>query len=104
MTAYCEAHKARGVSCFTPAGIATIGEAFTVCDIASQETWETLTVVTSRAHAFRAHYIFDQCVGEDVEVNLVHSDPALNGFQWAWRLAYENAAFIKALWQTGTRC
>lgn len=46
---------------------------------------------------------FAQCVGDDVHVNLVHADPELNVFQWAWHLVYENAAFIKTLWQTVTR-
>lgn len=104
VTDYCEAHKSNGVICFTPEEVATIGEVFTVRDIASRESWETLTVVTSRAHAFQTQYIFDHCVGENLEVNLVHTDPELNGMQWVWNLAYENAAFIKALWQTGTRC
>lgn len=104
VTDYCETHNGDGVICFTPEEIATIGEAFEIRDIASRESWETLTVVTSRTHAFRAHHIFDHCVGENVRVNLVHSDPEFNCFQWAWHLAYENAAFIKALWQTGTRC
>ena len=43
-------------------------------------------------------------VGLDVDVNLVHADPELNVLQGVWHLAYENAAFIKALWQTATWC
>jgi hypothetical protein len=104
VTDYCDTHEGEGVICFTPDEVATIGEAFTVRDIAAQQSWESLTVVTSRYHAFRAHYIFEQCVGDDVDVNLVHADPGYNVLQWAWYLAYENAAFIKALWQTTVRC
>jgi hypothetical protein len=104
ITDYCNTHEGEGVICFTPDEVSTIGEAFTVRDIAAQQSWESLTVVTSRYHAFRAHYIFEQCVGDDVDVNLVHADPGYNVLQWAWYLAYENAAFIKALWQTTTRC
>ena len=104
VTDYCDTHEGDGVICFTPDEVATIGEAFTVRDIAAQHSWESLTVVTSRYHAFRAHYIFEQCVGDDVDVNLVHADPGYNVLQWAWHLAYENAAFIKALWQTTIRC
>lgn len=84
-----------GVTCFTPSKDATIGEEFTVRELADQESWKTVTVVTSRAHAFRAHHIFEQCVGD--EVNLVHSDPELHAGQWAWHIIYENAAPIKAL-------
>lgn len=104
LTDYCAAHAGDGVRCFTSEEVATIGEVLTVADIAVKESWETLTVVTSRTHAFRAHYIFDQCVGDNVCVNLVHADLELNIFQWAWHLVYENAAFIKALWQTAARC
>lgn len=104
VTDYCEEHRDNGVVCFTPVEDGTIGEAFSVRDIAAKESWDNLTVVTSRAHAFRAHYIFEQCVGDDVDVNLVHSNPDLNLAQWAYRIAHENAAFIKALWQTTTRC
>lgn len=104
VTDYCEKHTDNGVTCFIPSDDATIGEAFTVRELADQESWETVTVVTSRAHAFRAHHIFEQCVGDEVEVNLVHLAPELNAGQWAWRIIYKNAAFIKALWQTSTRC
>src|SRR5699024_9034020 len=61
VTDYCEEHRDNGVVCFTPVEDATIGEAFSVRDIAAKESWDNLTVVTSRAHAFRAHYIFEQC-------------------------------------------
>ena len=104
VTDYCEEHADNGVICFTPSEDATIGEAFAVRELAAQESWKNLTVVTTREHAFRAHYIFEQCVGDDVEVNLVHSDPELDAGDWVSYLVYENAAFIKALWQTSTRC
>lgn len=104
VTDYCEEHSDNGVICFTPSEVATIGEAFAVRELAAQESWRNLTVVTTREHAFRAHYIFEQCVGDDVEVNLVHSDPQLDATDWVAHLVYENAAFIKALWQTSTRC
>lgn len=104
VTEYCVEHADDGVICFTPSEDATIGEAFSVREMAAQESWENLTVVTTREHAFRAHYIFEQCVGDDVEVNLVHSDADLSVGQWVSHIVYENAAFIKALWQTSTRC
>lgn len=105
VTDYCEEHSGNGVVCFTPSEVATIGEAFAVRDIAAQESWETITVVTSRWHAFRAHYIFEQCIGDDIDVNLVHSDSEeLSASEWFAHIVYENAAFFKALWQTTTRC
>ena len=105
VTEYCQEHQGNGVICFTPSEDATIGEAIAVREIAAQESWETLTVVTSRHHALRANYIFEQCVGEDIDVNLMHSDADnLSASEWFWHLLYENAAFFKALWQTTTRC
>ncbi|GAA4106158.1 ElyC/SanA/YdcF family protein [Enteractinococcus coprophilus] len=104
VTDYCQEHADNGVTCFTPSEDATIGEAFAVRELATQESWDNLTVVTTREHAFRAHYIFEQCVGDDVEVNLVHADANLSIGQWVSHIVYENAAFFKALWQTSTRC
>lgn len=100
---YCDAAENQNV-CFTPDEVSTIGEAFSVREIAQEESWESVTVVTSRTHAFRAEYIFERCLGPEIDVDLVYADPNLNAAQWAWHVAYENAALVKALWQTGTRC
>ena len=101
---YCESDQRGENVCFTPEEIATIGEAFAVRDIAQANSWDALTVVTSKAHAFRAHHIFERCLGQEIDVNLVYADPDLNVAQWGWRVVYENAAFVKAIWQTSTRC
>lgn len=100
---YCDAAENQNV-CFTPDEVSTIGEAFSVREIAQDESWDSVTVVTSRTHAFRAGYIFERRLGPEIDVDLVYADPDLNAAQWAWHIAYENAALVKALWQTGTRC
>ena len=101
---YCDAAEENQNVCFTPDEVSTIGEAFRVREIAQGASWNSVTVVTSRTHAFRAGYIFERCLGDDIDVDLVYADPDLNAAQWAWHIAYENAALVKALWQTGTRC
>lgn len=104
LSEYCEPGAPPTVMCFTPQEDATIGEVHAIADIAKAESWETMTVVTDPFHAFRTRYIFSQCLGQDIEVNVVFSDRELTVPQWIWHVVYENVAFFKAAWQTTTRC
>lgn len=101
---FCEDGGDEGAMCFTPEENATIGEASAIRDIASTEGWESLTVVTSEYHAFRTRYIFEQCLGDGVDVNIVFPEAELSTARWGFHLVYENAAFLKAVWQTTMRC
>ncbi|HEY4536677.1 MAG TPA: hypothetical protein VIG71_12015 [Enteractinococcus sp.] len=101
---YCELATPKNVVCFTPDEISTIGEAFTVNDLAEQESWDSITVVTSKYHTFRTRFLFSQCIDKDVDVNIVYPDPDMSAEQWGWHLAYENAAFVKALYEGVFRC
>lgn len=101
---YCEPAGREGIRCFTPEEQATIGEADAVRAIAQAESWDSLIVVTDQYHAFRTRFIFDQCLGDDVDVNVVFADRNLSTAQWAWHLAYENVALLKAFFQTTLRC
>jgi len=91
------------VVCFRPAD-ATAGEAVALAKMASSESWQSLTVVTNQHHAFRTRFIFDRCLGEQVDVNVVYAqrDYGLGGT--AWRVVYENAAMFKALYDVTFRC
>lgn len=104
LSRYCEEDNANGVMCFTPEENATIGEAHAVSHLAEEYSWGTVTVVTDSFHAFRTRFIFEQCLDADVDVNVVFSEKDLTLSQWAWHIVYENAAFLKAAWQTATRC
>lgn len=104
LSTYCEPEANEGVLCFTPKENATIGEAQALADIAKEHSWDSLTVVTDGFHAFRTRFIFDQCLGDHLEVNVVYADKDLSASEWAWHVVYENAAFLKAAWQTATRC
>ncbi|MDN5912732.1 MAG: hypothetical protein L0K46_05130 [Yaniella sp.] len=101
---YCESGGREGIKCFTPEEAATIGEAYSISGIVAAQSWDSLTVVTSEYHAFRTRFIFDQCLGDDVDVNVVFADRDLSVGQWGYHIVYENAAFLKAAWQTTFRC
>lgn len=101
---YCQSGGREGIVCFTPEEAATIGEAHTISEMVAAESWDSLTVVTDEYHAFRTRFIFDQCLGGDIDVNVVFSERDLSFGQWGYHLVYENAAFLKAVLQTSLRC
>ncbi|MDN6358635.1 MAG: hypothetical protein L0K38_13215 [Yaniella sp.] len=101
---YCASGGREGIKCFTSEETTTIGEAYSVREMVSAESWDSLTVVIDQYHAFRTRFIFEQCLGDEVDVNVVFSDRDLNVAQWGYHLVYENAAFVKAALQTAVRC
>lgn len=80
---YCASDDRDGVLCFTPEDAATIDEAYSISEMVAAESWDSLTVVTDEYHAFRTRFIFDQCLGDEVDVNVVFSDRDLSVGQWA---------------------
>lgn len=100
----CDADADSRIMCFTPEEDATIGEVHAIEAIAHEHSWGRITVVTDSFHAFRTRYLFNQCMPDDIEVNVVFAKLDMGPAQRAWRAVYENAAFVKALWQTTTRC
>lgn len=104
LSTHCESEGDSSVRCFTPQEDATIGEARAIADIAREESWQSLTIVTNSFHRFRTNFIFDQCLGDEFDINVVYTDQTLNASQLAWHVVYENVAFFKAAWQTATRC
>lgn len=90
--------------CFHPDPLTTLGEALGVRELARQHGWTSVTVVTDTTHAFRAGYIFRACLGPDVTVDVVAARLPTSSRGLAHRVAYENAAFLKALNQTRTMC
>lgn len=102
--AYCADAEDDRLSCFTPEDASTLGEASAIRDVAQRESWDSVTVVTSKYHVFRTRHIFQRCLGSDIDVNVVYSEPDLSATQWLWHIAYENAAYPKALFDTTFRC
>ena len=107
---HCEEEPAEeeNISCFTPVEISTRGEAHAIREVAGTESWDSITVVTSRHHVFRTRFIFEQCLGDAVDVNVVFPEPDLSletsEGSWGWYLLYENVAFFKALYETTVGC
>lgn len=58
--------------CFRHAD-ATAGEANALAEMARDESRASLTVVTNQHHAFLTRFIFDRCLGEQVDVNVVYA-------------------------------
>lgn len=101
---YCETSQEYRTVCFTPEENATIGEAYAISQLAKDQAWESLTVVTDPTHAFRTRFIFDQCLANDLDITVVVSDRDLEPSDRLWRATYENAAMVKAMWETLWRC
>lgn len=91
------------IHCFVPEPSDTLGEATRVKQLAAQEGWKSITVVTSRYHAFRTEFIFSRVMPDDVEVQIVHAESQLGVRRWVYHLTYEHAAFIKAVFETTFR-
>lgn len=88
--------------CFRPAD-AAVGEVDALAELA-RKSWGSLTVVTNQHHVSRTRFIFDRCLGDEVDINVVyaHRDYGVSGT--AWRVLYENAAFFKAVYDVTVRC
>lgn len=104
LQAYCESEASYEIVCFTPEENATIGEAYAIAGMATEQSWHSLTVVTDTTHAFRTRFIFDRCLGDDFDVNVVVVERELTASEKAWHVVYENAAFFKAAGQATWRC
>lgn len=72
--------------------------------VARDGSWTSLTVVTSKYHAFRTRLILDRCLDTDLRVEVVFSEVYLDTALWLRYIAYENAAYIKAQIETLFRC
>ena len=101
---YCTYADAVFVTCATPEHASTLGEASMINAEADAGSWESMTVVTSKYHAFRTRLILDRCVDTDLHVDVVFSEVDLNTALWLRYIIYENAAYVKAQVETLFRC
>ena len=90
--------------CFTPAPDTTLGEALAVRTLAEDHGWRSITVVTSSHHTFRAGYIFERCLPAETRVHVAAAPVQFTFDTWLYLVAYENAAFLKALVETTAKC
>ena len=104
VAAYCTHADPAHVTCATPEQASTLGETAMINAVADTDSWESLTVVTSKYHAFRTRLILDRCVDTDIHVDVVFSEVHLNTALWLRYIIYENAAYAKAQIETIFRC
>ena len=90
--------------CFTPTPNTTLGEALAVRALAEDHGWRSVTVVTSSHHAFRAGFIFERCLPAETRVHVAAAPVQFTFDTWLYLVAYENAAFLKALVETAAEC
>jgi hypothetical protein len=99
----CRAERVKNIVCFVPRPDSTFGEALSVKELAQLNEWDSITIVTSSYHVFRSNYIFQQCL-PDVSVQVVAAPTDLNLWEWIYRIAYENASFVKAMIDVSAEC
>lgn len=64
--------KLEHVMCFHPAD-ATAAEAAALAEMARSESWDSITVVTNQHHVFRTRFIFERCLGDIADVDVVYA-------------------------------
>lgn len=91
------------IHCFTPVLDSTFGEALTVRELAEQHNWNTITVVTSRYHAFRTKFIFERHLPRGTDLEVIAAPTDLAWSDWMHHVIYENAAIVKAIFESARR-
>jgi hypothetical protein len=87
------------VLCFVPKPASTQGEARAVARLARAHHWKRMIVVAGTTQVARARLRLGRCYSGQVAFSGV-DPPGL--FSWLYEIAYEQAAFVKALvWQYG---
>jgi uncharacterized SAM-binding protein YcdF (DUF218 family) len=82
------------VFCPTPQPDTTRGEARTIAELAGQEGWDRLAMVTSDYHMSRARLLLSRCFDGDVAV--VRADSRLGPLDRAVRIAHEWVGLARA--------
>lgn len=81
------------ITCFEPVPATTRGEARAIAEMAAQERWEAITLLTATHHVSRARMLFERCV--DARVEVVGSTTELGPFGWVRAAAAELAALAR---------
>lgn len=98
--AICNESRAYRIVCFSPDPVTTQGEARALRLLSREHSWKSANVLTMQSHITRARLILERCYEEDLRM-VAHWQklPVLSlespQKSWAYRYAYETAAFIK---------
>lgn len=96
----CNEKRAYRIVCFYPDPVTTQGEARALQSLSREYGWRSANVLTVQFHAARARVILQRCYKGDLSMIAVWQDlPVLSvsnpRSSWAYRYAYETAAFVK---------
>lgn len=98
-THLCTASHPYKVLCFTPDPVTTQGEARAIQRLAEEHNWHSINVVTNDFHVTRARIVIERCYSHELNMLAARQDSSL--MLWAYRFAYETAAFVKVAGEQG---
>lgn len=94
----CDAeYNGYSVLCLYPAPNSTAGEALGTAQLAAEEGWESILVVTETSHLLRARNTFNRCTPEDLTIYGVASEGPPSLREKAYRTVYELVANARDL-------
>ncbi|WP_213576703.1 YdcF family protein [Rhodococcus sp. USK13] len=100
MSAYCDLKDSRlTVRCIPPQPPTTRGEAIFTRELAAENGWDSVLVVSWRYHLPRARYIFSQCFDGDVSMRAVPRSYDFSLAEWEYTYLYQTVGFVKAFLQ-----
>lgn len=96
----CNQKRAYRIVCFYPDPVTTQGEARALQSLSREYGWRSANVLTVQFHAARARVILERCYKGDLSMIAKWQDLPLLSISnprssWAYRYAYETAAFVK---------
>ena len=77
----------------------TKGEGRTLRQLADENGWRTVIVVTFTPHVSRARFILAQCF--DGALIMAASPGPTSALSWAFQYLYQTAGYVRALLQPG---
>tara|TARA_R110002020_G_scaffold151687_1_gene328772 strand:+ start:2431 stop:2985 length:555 start_codon:yes stop_codon:yes gene_type:complete len=87
---------ASGTRCFAPLSNDTLGEARAVAELVEQTGVKSVIVTTHTSHSARARFLFEHCLPEGTEVQVLMVEEPGDPVYVLGRMLYETAAFAKA--------
>lgn len=81
------------IVCVEPVPATTRGEARAIAELAAQERWQAITLLTSTPHVSRARMLFERCV--DARIEVVDASAELGALGWVRAAAGELAALAR---------
>lgn len=96
------ARRAAVTTCFTPRSDNTIGEARIVAELVEATGIDAVIVTTDVTHSARAEFLFERCLPEGTDVQMLLVNEPEDGGYLLQRMVYETAGFAKAIFQAGS--